>query len=58
MKPWILPERVKHEIVEAYLAGVPVKIIAYRFGVALSYPATLAKRRGVQMRKRKAAHAA
>lgn len=40
-------------IVEAYLAGVPVKVIAHRFGVGIGLPTHLAKRSGVPMRQKR-----
>ncbi len=40
-------------IVEAYLAGEPVKVIAHRFGCCIGLPTYLAKRRGHPMRQKR-----
>lgn len=37
-------------VAHAYIAGTPVKEISERFGVSMSYPATLARRCGARLR--------
>lgn len=40
----------KHQIVQRYMQGDPIKEIARDFGCDASYPALLAKRRGMSLR--------
>lgn len=45
-----LSKQARNEIVSRYLAGEKVVVIALEFGVHQSYPALLAKRRGIRLR--------
>lgn len=46
-----LSEDAKSKIVAAYVAGVKIEAIAAEYGVARSYPRTLAGRRGIERRQ-------
>lgn len=46
-----LSDRERDEMVLAYRQGEPVKSIASRFGVAVTYPSELARRRGITVRR-------
>lgn len=40
----------QHEVLRLYRKGLPVKVIAGKFGVADNYPGLLARRRGLELR--------
>lgn len=48
--PWRLPDWQKQAIVDAIVAGEKRAAVAHEFGVSDSYPAMLARRRGVAPR--------
>lgn len=48
--PWRLPDWQKQAIVDAIVAGEKRSAVAQEFGVSDSYPAMLARRRGVAPR--------
>lgn len=52
-RPHSLSSNRRQALINRYQAGDKIEVICLEFGVARGYPSTLAKRRGIALRRQK-----